>query len=48
MSDASKKTKYSDFMKMTVEERLAQSSFFKKKKPDMVPTIIFSRNAQLP
>jgi hypothetical protein len=44
MSGATKRTKYSDFVKLAPEERLNQSEYFRKNKPGTVPTVIFTRN----
>lgn len=43
-----KRTKYSDFMKISAEERLAQSEYFRKKKPDMIPVILYTKAVDLP
>lgn len=48
MLNATKRTKYSDFIKLTPEERLTQSEYFRKNKPGFVPIVIFTRNNQLP
>ncbi len=44
MSGATKRTKYSDFVKMPPEERLTQSEYFRKNKAGTVPVAIFTRN----
>lgn len=48
MSNPTKRTKYSDFIKLSPEERLAQSEYFRKKNPAFVPVVVCSKSADLP
>ena len=47
MNNPTKRIKYTDFMKLTVEERKLQSDYFKKNKPNMVP-LALSHKGDLP
>jgi hypothetical protein len=40
--------KYSDFLKLSPEDRFTQSEFFRNNKPNMIPVVIFTRNTALP
>lgn len=48
MSNPTKRMKYSDFMKLSPEERLGQSEFFRKKYPAMIPVVVFSKTVDMP
>lgn len=48
MSNATKRVKYSEFLKMKPEDRLIQSEYFRKNKPGFVPVVVFTRNNQMP
>lgn len=44
----SKRISYSDFMKLSQEERSAQADFFRKKYNCMVPAVIYTKTSDLP
>ena len=48
MSNPTKRTKYSEFIKLSPEERLSQSEYFRKKNPAFVPVVVCSKSTDLP
>lgn len=46
MSNPTKRVKYSEFISMTPEDRLVQSEFFRKKYPNMVPTVVCAKSSK--